>query len=68
MMTDNLTDDPTGIPIKKKISETGFIKNNTETSHILDKGPCIKCGIYDHFVCYSKDFGKTWMHYRCKDE
>ena len=39
-----------------------LVNNITDTSHILDKGPCIKCGIYDHFVCFSEDFGQSWMH------
>ena len=34
-------------------------------SHVIEKGACVKCGIYDHFVSYSQDFGKTWMHYEC---
>ena len=45
-----------------------LVNNITDTSHIMDKGPCIKCGIYDHFVCFSKDFGQTWMHYKCRDK
>jgi len=45
-----------------------LVNNITDTSHILDKGPCIKCGIYDHFVCFSEDFGQTWMHYKCRDK
>jgi hypothetical protein len=48
--------------------EITLVKNNTDTLNIMDKGPCIKCGVYDHFVCFSKDFGKTWMHYACKDK
>ena len=39
-----------------------------DTSYIIDKGPCIKCGIYDQFVCFSEDFGQTWMHYACRDK
>ena len=54
---------------KDIILVNGISKNsyNTENS-LMDKGPCIKCGIYDHFVGYSQDFGQTWMHYECKDK
>ena len=45
-----------------------LVNNVIDTSHILDKGPCIKCGIFDHFVNFSEDFGQTWMHYACKDK
>ena len=45
-----------------------LVKNISNTSHIMDKGPCIKCGIYDHFVNFSEDFGQTWMHYKCRNK
>ena len=42
--------------------------DTSNMSHVIEKGPCVKCGIYDHFVGYSEDFGKTWMHYKCRDK
>ena len=44
------------------------LTNKSNMSHVIEKGPCVKCGIYDHFVGYSEDFGKTWMHYKCRDK
>ena len=42
--------------------------DTSNMSHVIEKGPRVKCGIYDHFVGYSEDFGKTWMHYKCRDK
>jgi len=53
------------------LANTSDIVSPSDTSnmsHVIEKGPCVKCGIYDHFVGYSEDFGKTWMHYKCRDK
>ena len=34
-------------------------------SHILDKGPCLICGIKDNFVNFTKNNGRSWMHFKC---
>ena len=37
------------------------------TNHkMIQKGKCIICGIEDNMVGYSENFGKNWMHYRCR--
>jgi len=45
-----------------------LVSNTSDFSHIIDKGPCIKCKIYDHYVNFSEDSGLTWMHYKCRDK
>jgi len=61
--------DATGIWSKNNwFKDITLVKNISNTSYIIDKGPCIKCGIYDHFVNFSEDFGQTWMHYKCRNK
>jgi len=44
-----------------------LVSHISNSPHIFDKGPCIKCKTYDLYVNFSQDFGQTWMHYSCKD-
>ena len=54
--------DPDGKP--GKWSDKGWFKD--VFSIYIIKGSCSICGVADHLLTFSEDFGKSWMHYSCK--
>ena len=49
-----------------EIARPSSSENDKTQNKLIDKGPCVICGIEDNRVCYSEDGGESWMHYFCK--